>query len=114
MVSEKNKCRSLRKKWINRKNNYKSFSKTPVCLRHIVRRRAYETLRQIIEVKSLEKRKEINRRGSVGRGQNSLQKDIRRWFVQTSIQIFRAAVAKATIVIWIFRLSSRVSDIRGR
>lgn len=66
-------------------------------LGHIMRGERYEILRLIIEGK-------IEGRRSVGRRQNSWLRDLRRWFVQTSIDIFRAAVSRATIAIWIANL----------
>lgn len=46
----------------------------------------------------------IEGKRSVGRRQNSWLKDIRRWFKRSSIEIFRAAVSKTTLAIWIANL----------
>lgn len=66
-------------------------------LGHIMRGERYEILRLIMEGKIQGKR-------SVGRRQNSWLRDLRRWFGQTSIEIFRAAVSRTTIAIWIANL----------
>lgn len=64
---------------------------------HVMRGERYELLRIIIEGK-------IKGRRSVGRRQNSWLKDLRRWYGCSSAEIFRAAVSKATIAIWIANL----------
>lgn len=66
-------------------------------LGHIMRGSRYELLQLIIEGKIQGKR-------SVGRRQNSWLKDLRRWFGCTSIEIFRAAVSKTMMAIWITNL----------
>lgn len=66
-------------------------------LGHVMRGGRYEILRLIIEGKVQGKR-------SVGRRQNSWLKDLRRWFERSSAEIFRAAVSRATIAIWIANL----------
>lgn len=64
---------------------------------HIMRGEKYELLRMIIEGKIQGKR-------SVGRRQNSWLKDIRRWFGCSSLDIFRMAVSRTTLAIWIANL----------
>lgn len=64
---------------------------------HIMRGDRYEVLRLVIEGK-------IEGRRSVGRRQNSWLKDLRRWFGRTSIEIFRGAVSRTIIAIWIANL----------
>lgn len=66
-------------------------------LGHVMRGERYELLRLIIEGKVQGKR-------SVGRRQNSWLKDLRRWFDRSSAEVFRAAVNKTTIAIWIANL----------
>lgn len=65
-------------------------------LEHIMKGERY-ILRLIIDGK-------IEGKRSVGRRQNSWLRDLRRWFGQTSIDIFRAVVSRATIAIWIANL----------
>ena len=64
---------------------------------HIMRGEKYELLRLIIEGKVQGKR-------SIGRRQNSWLKDIQRWFGCSSLDIFRMAVSRTTLAIWIANL----------
>lgn len=64
---------------------------------HVMRGDRYEFLRLIIEGKIQGKR-------SIGRRQNSWLKDLRRWFGCSSIDIFRAAVSRTVLAIWIANL----------
>lgn len=64
---------------------------------HIMRGDKYEILRLIIEGK-------IEGKRSIGRRQNSWLKDLRRWLNCTSGDIFRSAVSKVQIAIWIANL----------
>lgn len=72
-------------------------------LGHVLRGERYELLRLIIEGK-------VQGRRSVGRRQNSWLKDLRRWFDRSSAEIFRAAVSKATIAIWIANLRKETAQ----
>lgn len=71
-------------------------------LGYVMRGGRYEILRLIIEGKVQGKR-------SVGRRQNSWLKDLRRWFERSSAEIFRAAVSRATIAIWIANLRQEMA-----
>ena len=64
---------------------------------HIMRGQRYSILRLLLEGT-------VEGKHSVGRRQNSWLKDQRRWFERTSLQIFRAAVSKTTLVMWIANL----------
>ena len=68
-------------------------------LGHIMRGERYEILRFIIEGKLKGKR-------SIGRRQNSWMKDLRRWFGCTTAQLFRSAVSRISIAMWITNLRS--------
>lgn len=70
---------------------------------HIMRGKKYELLRLIIEGKVQGKR-------SIGRRQNSWLKDIRRWFGCSSIDIFRMAVSRMTLAIWIANLRKETAS----
>lgn len=70
---------------------------------HIMRGEKYELLRLIIEGKIQGKR-------SIGRRQNSWLKDIRRWFDCSSIDIFRMAVSRTTLAIWIANLRKETAS----
>lgn len=64
---------------------------------HIMTGPKYEILRLIIEGKIKGKR-------SIGRRQNSWLKDMRRWFGCSSNHIFRTAVSRVRLAIWIANL----------
>ena len=64
---------------------------------HVMRGDRYSLLRLIIEGRILGKR-------SVGRRKNSWLKDLRRWYNCSSIEIFRAAVDREELAIWIANL----------
>lgn len=70
---------------------------------HVMRGNKYEILRLIIEGKIQGKR-------SVGRRKNSWLKDIRRWLGCKSIDIFRAAVSKTRLAIWIANLRKETAQ----
>jgi hypothetical protein len=72
-------------------------------LGHVLRGERYELLQVILEGKVQGKR-------SVGRRQNSWLKDLRRWFDRSSAEIFRAAVSKTTIAIWIANLRKETAQ----
>lgn len=69
---------------------------------HVMRGDKYEFLRLIIEGKIQGKR-------SIGRRQNSWLKDLRRWFGCSSIDIFRAAVSRTMLAIWIANLCAETA-----
>ncbi|VEN45339.1 unnamed protein product [Callosobruchus maculatus] len=68
-----------------------------------MRGQKYELLRVIIEGKIQGKR-------SIGRRQNSWLKDIRRWFGCSSLDIFRMAVSRTTLAIWIANLRKETAS----
>uniref|UniRef100_A0A6P7FHS6 Uncharacterized protein LOC114328175 n=1 Tax=Diabrotica virgifera virgifera TaxID=50390 RepID=A0A6P7FHS6_DIAVI len=71
-------------------------------LDHVLRGERYELLQIILE-------DAVQGDRSVGRCQNSWLKDLRRWFDRSSAEIFRAAVSKATIAIWIANLRKEMA-----
>ncbi|XP_024887867.1 uncharacterized protein LOC112464852 [Temnothorax curvispinosus] len=67
----------------------------------------YELMRLIIQGKVQGKR-------SIGRRQNSWLKDIGRWFGCTSVDIFRMAVSKTMLAIWIANLRKETAPRRHK
>ena len=66
-------------------------------LGHILRGEKYGILHLILQGK-------IDGRRSIGRRQNSWLKDLRRWLGCTSFDLFRKAVSKIQIAIWLANL----------
>ncbi|XP_071577336.1 uncharacterized protein [Temnothorax nylanderi] len=109
--------RMLRISWVNKITNEEVFSRMQkqkelmLAIRerktryigHLMRGERYELLRLIIQGKIQGKR-------SIGRRQNSWLKDMGRWFGCTSVDIFRMAVSKTMLAIWIVNLRKEMAS----
>ena len=72
-------------------------------LGHVLRGEKYEMLRVILQGK-------ISGKRSIGRRQNSWMKDLRRWCACSTTELFRKAVSKVQLALWIANFQSGNGD----